>query len=394
MNVSKHVLTVGLAALAGGVAPNLFADGRSNDSNHWRDQAKTVRTFNLPNSTQAPLWPPAEIVDKNGDFVVVGTLLRKAMDGSVAPGIGGAIVSANTTPPLNEAGVEDFSNLLGASYDIIRELDLSPGSKDREIELFSSSYGPSKGNFGGASRIPMAGKSRYNLNALPDPCPEIFPSESQKYTYTRDSYPLRAAPILGFQGDQVAYDVNTGAQYDPMAGSGPGCGAGCSGENNVDSRPHGKITLGQWLDGTATVEIRLKDPNPAGEFRAAKFTVSLAKAIPDAVYTVWLARASVASNQGQPEYRQPTPGGMPNVILTDSHGKGSLTFDVENPFPAPAADPQQTRVVGMAIDFHSDYQNWGACFARLGAGVDIHAQWVSFADGTMDFTDLVTVPKQ
>ena len=288
MNVSKCVFTIALAAF--------------DPAGHALDQSSNVKIFNLPNSTQAPLWPPAELVDKDGDFVVVGTLLRKGSDGSVVPATGAALVSVNTTPPLNAAGVEDFSNPLGASYDIIRDLDLSPGSSDRNIELYSDSYGPPKGNFGGESRIPMEGVSRYNLNALPDPCPELFPTESQKFAFKRKSYPLGHAPILGFQGDQVAYDADTGAQYDPMSASGPGCGAGCSGENNVDTRPHHeKITLGEWLDGVATVKISLENRDAGtGKFTAAHFNISLKKAIPNGVYTA--AGVSPALNRRDPQH--------------------------------------------------------------------------------------------
>jgi hypothetical protein len=241
----------------------------------------------------------------------------------------------------------------------------------------------------------MEGESQYNLNGLPYSCPEVFPSESQKYSYMRESYPLNRAPVLGFQGDQVAYDVDSGVPFDPMLGSGEDCGDGCSGENDVDTYPlEENVTLGEWLDGKATLSIRLKDWSREKEaFTAASFRLVLENAIPNGLYTVWLPRANTAGNQGQATYRQPTPAGLPNVIITDGRGNGSLLFELENPFPSAEEDDTQVRVVGMAIDFHSDYQNWGACFSRLGAGVDIHAQWVSFADGTADFTDFITTSK-
>jgi len=354
------------------------------------------KLIKIANSTQAPIWPPAEVVDKDGNFVIVGTVLRKNEDGGVSPTIGSAIVSKNTVPPLNEQGIEDFSNPLGAHHDVIRELDLSEGSADRDIELYSLSFGPARGNFGGGPRSPKEGESPYNLNGLAEVCPEIFPSNSQAYTYTRDSFPLSRAPVLGFQGDQVAYDVDSGEQYDPRLASGEGCGAGCSGENITDTYPlKSTVTLGEWIDASAYLKVRLTDWDARqNRYTAAKFRVVLRKALPNSIYTIWLPRANVASNQGQPEYRQPTPGGLPNVILTDRFGNGSLNFRLENPFPAPEVDEQGLRVVGMAIDFHSDYQNWGACFSRLGAGVDIHAQFVSFSDGTSDFTDFETVAKQ
>lgn len=30
----------------------------------------------LPNATQGPLWPPSDIVDRNGDYVLVGNVLK------------------------------------------------------------------------------------------------------------------------------------------------------------------------------------------------------------------------------------------------------------------------------------------------------------------------------
>jgi len=395
MNTLRNVILTGAVALMA-TSSGLLADDHVHGGHHREKAKNNIKIIKLPNATQAPFWPPAEVVDKDGNFVVVGNVLRRSDNGSVRFETGAALVSANTTPPVDADGVEDFSNPLGAPYEIIRELDLSPHSSDRDIELFTVSYGPPRGLFGGGGRIPMEGKSAYNLNSLPDSCPDLFPGKSQEYGYKRRSFPLGRASVAGFQGDQVAYDSDTGLPYDPMLASGEGCGAGCTGENRVDFYPgDGRITLGEWIDGVATVKIRLKDWDEDSQaYTSASFHVSLKNAIPNALYTVWLPRTNVAVNQGQPEYRQPPPAGLPNIIITDEEGYGDLSFDVENPFPAPEVDDQQLRVVGMAVDFHSDYQNWGACFSRLGAGVDIHAQWISFADGTFDFTDFVTVPKR
>jgi hypothetical protein len=72
-----------------------------------------------------------------------------------------------------------------------------------------------------------------------------------------------------------------------------------------------------------------------------------------------------------------------------------VSFIVPNPFPDPATDTFGRRIAGLNIVFHSDMQNWGACFSRHPAGVDAHAHFSTFADGTQDFTDLITVaPKR
>lgn len=356
----------------------------------------THKTIPLQVTTQAPVWPPSEMMDENGNFVVVGMLLDRDASGNVLPRPGAAIVSKDTVPPLNADGVEDFSNIFGSSHSIVRELDISQGSPDLRLKLYTSSFGPSVGNFGGGPRIPAAGKSKYNLNALPVTCAEVFPSESQKTTYIRDSFPLHRAPVLGFQGDQVAYDVNSGEKYDPMSGSGQGCGSGCSGENMVDEFPIKKpVTLGKWLSAKAKVDIDLKDwDSRRRAYKSARFTLTVKDAMPNGLYTAWLVRANVAANQGKAEYRNPDPSNLPNVIVTDSHGDGKLEFELNNPFPNSKADEKGLRVVGMAVDYHNDYQNWGACFSRFGAGVDIHAHWTSMADGTPDFTNFVTVSDQ
>src|SRR5215831_14882294 len=87
------------------------------------------KDFSVPLTTltQGPLWPPSEVADEHGNFVVIGGfILKETSAGRVEalPNLKGVIVSKDTVPPLNN-GREDYSNLLGAPYDIVRELDLS-----------------------------------------------------------------------------------------------------------------------------------------------------------------------------------------------------------------------------------------------------------------------------
>jgi hypothetical protein len=111
-------------------------------------------TLELVNVTQGPLWPPSEMADKDGNFLLIHGFILKEIDGRVerVPNSGGVIVSKNTVLPLNTDGKEDFSNPIGALYEIIRELDLGPRSKDGDIELYASFCGPWAGDFGGADR--------------------------------------------------------------------------------------------------------------------------------------------------------------------------------------------------------------------------------------------------
>ena len=64
----------------------------------------------LTQTTQGPLYPPSEICDRDGNFIVVGRIC----DGQGAPGWGGALVSPRTVPPaFGETG----------QYDILRRFD-------------------------------------------------------------------------------------------------------------------------------------------------------------------------------------------------------------------------------------------------------------------------------
>ncbi|MFI7386444.1 hypothetical protein [Streptomyces sp. NPDC049813] len=52
-----------------------------------------TRSYDLSVTTQGPLHPPSEIVDENGDSVVIGMTDRAAPDGS-------AVVSSDSAPPV------------------------------------------------------------------------------------------------------------------------------------------------------------------------------------------------------------------------------------------------------------------------------------------------------
>src|SRR5690349_3038110 len=83
------------------------------------DDAPSV-TIDLPNATQGPVWPPSAMVDKDGNFVVIGLVLKQFGPSTVVPAPNQAvIVSKETTPPLKD-GVEDPSNWFGAPYKVIR----------------------------------------------------------------------------------------------------------------------------------------------------------------------------------------------------------------------------------------------------------------------------------
>jgi hypothetical protein len=346
-------------------------------------------------TTQGGFWPPSEMADENGDFVLVGRAVVEIAPGVFIPQRVNSIVSKDTVPLLDEDGVLNPFNWFAAAYDIVRPLDLTPGSPDLEMVLYAQSWGPAVGNQGPTPRIPAEGDSLHNLNTLFTTCPELFPVSEQAATYRRPRMPLHEVPIWGFQGDQIAYDPVTGEPFDPATATGAGCPfEGCSGEDVLNRRRTDPITLGEWLRARGRVRVTLEDFDPeAGGFTAASFHLQLRHLIPDAVYTVWAIRGQVRPNAGVQRQRQVAPLAIPNVVVTDSRGHAAPSFKVVHPFPDPATDvPQARRIFTIAIVYHSDYQNWGACFGRFGAGVEVHAHMNTAVEGRLDITDFVTVP--
>jgi hypothetical protein len=382
----KTIRTAGFLAAVLLAPIAVIAEDMSTQGRNHQDRNKPHARRQLVVTTQGPLWPPSTFVDSNGDFVVLGNILTKMPSGKIEAVPGAALVSKNTKPPLDANGREDFSNFMAAPYQVIRRLDLRRGSKDLDIELYTPSYGPPKGNFGGGPRIPMEGDSRYNLNPIPTPCPELFPAASQEYTYTRPSFPVKDYPILGFQGDQVAYDVDTGAPYDPKTRSGPSCGLGCSGEDMLDERSDKPVTLGDWVRARGEMEVTLtRYDHRVKAYTAARFKFKLRNLLPRSLYTFWALRQSVFTFG-----HLPGPYGLPSSVMTDDDGNAEYTVELNNPFPDRAKDPNGHRVVGVEMEYHPDQQNWGACGERWGIGFRILSWFDFLPDGSRDLSNLVT----
>ncbi|GAB4185169.1 MAG: hypothetical protein Tsb002_08700 [Wenzhouxiangellaceae bacterium] len=371
------------------------------DSAEGLRHRRVSKLVNLPVVTAGPPWPPADLADENGNFILVGNLLRE-----VSPGEywflrnRSVIVSKNTVPPLDAQGIENPNDWTGGSHEVLRELDLSPGSPDLDIELYTVSYGPHDDGLTGVPRVPAAGDSPYNLNKVPTPCADAFPVGPQNTEYFRPQYKLNEVPVLGFQGDNVAYDPATGEPYDPMTATDDAAcaGQGCPGEDPVDSRRRGPVTLGEWLDAEGRVLIRLTQKNENNEYTHASFRLWLKDMQPNAVYTVWSIRSRIVPVDGVFEARDISPITVPNVITTDARGQGYANFEVPNPFPDPATDTYGMRMTGLSVVYHSDHMNWGACVSRFGSGVDSHAHLSTIAIGPdapvtqgFDFTDFITV---
>jgi hypothetical protein len=337
-------------------------------------------TYNFRGVTQGPLWPPAIATDENGDYLVVGIVLTEVAPGVVVPVPNqAALVSKDTQPPLGPDGREDFSNPFGAPYQVIRPLDLSPGSPDLDIVLYANSFGPPEGDFGGGPRMPRLGDGPWNHNqAEPgqESCPEQFPSLSQRPGYTRPRYPFHEVPIFGFRGDGVRYDPDTGEAIPAQ-------------ESPIDSRRREPVTLGQYLAGERRVTITLTRWNEQVQaFTAARFDVELKGLLPDSVYHVSLLRTQIFDPRPVPG--NPTSLTASNLVITDDRGNGRIVREIPNPFPDPAVDDAGLRVVGIVGAYHSDHQGWAGCPGRIGSSVDTHAFFNSFTEGIQDLTDFVT----
>jgi hypothetical protein len=246
--------------------------------------------------------------------------------------------------------------------------------------------------------MPRVGDSRYNLNSFHSNgyvCRDIFPASSQKRTYTRPSFPLHKVPIPGFQGDQVAYDVDTGEPYTPVFRSGSDCPpGGCAGEDVLNYRREEPITLGEWIRAEVYLTITLTNfkgvKGQGGGYTAARFDVQARNFLPNSIYVM----AMIRQNQFEPRpiRKLPDSSVLPNILVTDAEGSARLSRVIPHPFPDPATDGAGLRIVGVGVGFKSDFTVFGACPVRFGAGVDIHAQVTSFAAGITSLTPFVTIP--
>jgi len=337
-------------------------------------------TLNLLNATQGPLWPPSACVDRDGNFVVVGLIVDE--NRSLVPSQA-ALVSKDTIPPLQN-GKEDFDDLYAAPFEILRSLDLSPGSKDLDIELYTVSYGPRRGDFGGGPRIPKVGDTKYNLNYLPPLNPHLFPLEPLDTTYTRPSVPLHQAPIWGLENDQLVYGLEAGVAIDPSS-------QGSLGVPAFRVRRRKPITLGEWLRARGTLKITLtRYDETIDAYTGARFDFDFANLLPHSIYLIFVMRRSFFYPISDPRFRMGEPLGIPEFFVTNGKGEARVSYAVHHPFPDDN-DPQAgLRILGIGVSYTSDYQNWGGRLGLLGFGVSTHIVFNTFIDKTLDFTPFTT----
>lgn len=123
------------------------------------------RSYTLSITTQGPTYPPSEIMDKDGNFIVIGNLNLENSEKNLYQKWGGAIVSAKSKLP-------DFGQ--NEPYEIVKFLDLNNLTESESNTVL------------------------YTL-PLPLPCnnyPMIFsPEQTSAYKPPRPSYPFHLAPI-------------------------------------------------------------------------------------------------------------------------------------------------------------------------------------------------------
>lgn len=130
-----------------------------------RPPQATGRSYDLSVTTQGPLYPPSEIMDENGDFVVIGRINRAGPDGRTVADWGSAVVSADSPlPPFGQH----------LPYTVVRELPDALSAEDAAISLHTLP-------------LPLP-CNNYHMLFAPEQRPDAHGVE-------RPSYPLHEAPI-------------------------------------------------------------------------------------------------------------------------------------------------------------------------------------------------------
>lgn len=122
-------------------------------------------TLELSVTTQGPTYPPSEVMDAEGNFIVIGRINRSGPDGTVLSAWGGAIVGADS--PVPEFG----ANL---PYQIKRELATELTPEDAALVLHTLP-------------LPLP-CNNYPMLFAPQQCPDAA-------TMHKPSYPFHEVPI-------------------------------------------------------------------------------------------------------------------------------------------------------------------------------------------------------
>lgn len=299
------------------------------------------RSYELTLTTQGPTYPPSELMNTDGDFVVIGRINREtprgAAGGPEAEGIeihrahgtasewGAAIVAADSPVP-------DFGST--APYHIRRELDVANLSPEDEKMVLCT------------LPIPLP-TNNYAIHFAPD--------QSNDYSArARPSYPLHAAPIPDLRLEDGL-------------------------------RRQTPITLGEWVRAKGTLQVSVDDDGST-----ALFEMDCSGLIPDSLYTIMSLRERDFDPKAP---TRPGPLGIPNVMITDRDGNGRFHARLPNPFPESAAadGTPRNRIINVILLWMSYQMSHGGAIGLFGLGGDVHAQLKLPVPG---FGEFVTYAKE
>lgn len=279
-----------------------------------------ARHYVLSMTTQGPTYPPSEVMNADGDFVVIGRLNRDhdsedlrstgaPIDLQRAHGVqspwGGAIVAADSAAPR-------FG--LNVPYRIIREFDWRELSdEDRNMVLCT---------------LP-----------IPLPCNNYemtFAPEQERFADMRPrrSYAFHETPIPDLRSEDGRRQIKP-------------------------------ITLGEWVGAKGTLDVTLTKDE-----RAADFGMIFSGLIPDSLYTMMSLRERDFDPAGP---TRPGPLGIPNVLITDVKGNGRYHARLPNPFPA-MSSLNRNRIVNVVLLWMSYQTSYCGALGLFGLGGDVHAQ--------------------
>lgn len=165
-------------------------------------------TYDLSLTTQGPVYPPSEVMDQDGNFVVIGRVNRPAAGGGVTSDWSRAIVSA-------ESAVPAFGENL--PYRIIRDLPdpLSPADESLVLHTLP---------------LPLP-CNNYPMVFAPEQCPDAC-------TLSRPSYPFHRVPIPDLRVEDGPKIISA-------------------------------ITLGQWCLARGQLEVLVSQDRKSAHFRFA-----------------------------------------------------------------------------------------------------------------------------
>jgi len=141
----------------------------------WLATPDRKETHELSLTTQGPLYPPSEVMDGDGNFLVVGMINRPAGGGGAVPEWGAAVVSPGSPVP-------GFGRL--APYTVLRELDTDPNGVDRDVVLYTLPLPLPCNNYPmvfAPEQLPDADQVKRESHAFHEvPIPDLRPEDGPK----------------------------------------------------------------------------------------------------------------------------------------------------------------------------------------------------------------------